>query len=144
EAGTEVLIKSILPGIKHLSGDKIQWYLSSELRDRIRDSGVDVRVVDRTSRAEFKVEPRKFEGRLLHQLAKDPPPAELYVELYLTRQEPANMVGLYRQGTRVMERITDLPEFGKAPWTSGYFQGIVDAPYLNLTPGTRSGIIMDE
>ncbi len=34
--GTEVLIKGILPGIKNFSGEKIQWYLASELRDRIR------------------------------------------------------------------------------------------------------------
>src|SRR6185312_12936159 len=30
------------------------------------------------------------------------------------------------------------------PWTSRYLQGLIDAPYLNLTPGTRSGIIHDE
>jgi hypothetical protein len=29
------------------------------------------------------------------------------------------------------------------PWTSGYVQGIIDAPYLNLTPGTRLGVIHD-
>ena len=68
EAGTEVLIRGILPGIKNFSGDKIQWYLASELRDRIRHSGVSIRVVDRTARAEYKVEPRQFEGRLLHEL----------------------------------------------------------------------------
>ena len=26
----------------------------------------------------------------------------------------------------------------------GYLQGIVDAPFLNLTPGTRTGVIRDE
>src|SRR5437867_8281942 len=67
EPGTEVLIKGILPGIKNFSGEKIQWYLASELRDRIRHSGVAIRVVDRTARAEFKVEPRQFEGRLPHE-----------------------------------------------------------------------------
>src|SRR5947199_10457900 len=50
DVGTEVLIKGILPGIKNFSGEKIQWYLASELRDRIRHSGVSVRVVDRTAR----------------------------------------------------------------------------------------------
>ncbi|HKN08739.1 MAG TPA: ATP-binding protein, partial [Pseudomonadota bacterium] len=53
EAGTEVLIRGILPGIKNFSGEKIQWYLASELRDRIRHSGVAIRVVDRAARAEF-------------------------------------------------------------------------------------------
>jgi hypothetical protein len=68
ESGTEVLIKGILPGIKNFSGEKIQWYLAAELRDRIRHSGVSIRVIDRTARTEFKVEPRQFEGRLLHEL----------------------------------------------------------------------------
>jgi Histidine kinase-, DNA gyrase B-, and HSP90-like ATPase len=144
EPGTELLVKRILPGIKQLSGEKIQWYLAAELRDRIRRSGVEVRVVDRTARAEFKVEPRQFEGRLLHQLGKAASGSELYLELYLWRQSPGNVVGLYRQGTRVLENLASLAEFAKEPWTSGYLQGIVDAPYLNLTPGTRSGLLQDQ
>ncbi len=142
EPGTELVVKNILPGIKQFSGEKIQWYLASELRDRIRNSGVQVRVVDRTSRTEFKVEPRQFEGRLLHEVTRFSQ-GGLYVELYLTRPAPANAVGLYRQGTRVFENLNGLDEFNKAPWTSGYLQGLIDAPSLNLTPGTRSGIIQD-
>ncbi len=143
EPGTELLIKNILPGIKQFSGDKIQWYLASELRDRIRNSGVEVRVIDRTARAEFKVEPRQFEGRLLHEISRLPQ-SDLYVEVYLARPDPANAVGLYRRGTRVIESLSALPEFARPPWTSGYLQGILDAPHLSLTPGTRSGIIQDE
>ena len=30
------------------------------------------------------------------------------------------------------------------PWSSRYVQGLIDAPFLNLTPSTRSGIIQDE
>ena len=65
EKGTELTIGKILSGIRQFSGEKIQWYLASELRDRIRNSGVEIRVIDRTARAEYKVEPRKFDGRLL-------------------------------------------------------------------------------
>jgi hypothetical protein len=144
EHGTEVLIRGILPGIKNFSGEKIQWYLASELRDRIRHSGVSVHVVDRTARAEFKVEPRQFEGRLLHELDGALAAAsDVYAELYLTAHSPANVVSLYRSGTRVLENIAELDAFARAPWTSGYVQGIVDAPYLNLTPGTRLGVIHD-
>ncbi len=142
EPGTELIVKNILPGIKQFSGEKIQWYLASELRDRIRHSGVEIRVIDRTARTEFKVEPRQFEGRLLHQL-KSLPESELYLELYLTAPDPAHAVGLFRNGTRVLENLTAMNSFAKPPWTSGYVQGIIDAPYLSLTPGTRTGLIQD-
>ena len=33
-APAELLIRNILPGIKQFSGEKIQWYLASELRER--------------------------------------------------------------------------------------------------------------
>src|SRR5450631_2092639 len=144
DPGTEVLIKGILPGIKNFSGEKIQWYLASELRDRIRHSGASIRVVDRTARTEFKVEPRQFEGRLLHELDGSLPPlSDVYAELYLHAHSPANAVSLSRSGTRVLGNLTELETFARMPWTSGYVQGIVDAPYLNLTPGTRLGIIQD-
>ena len=137
EPGTEVLIRGILPGIKNFSGEKIQWYLASELRDRIRHSGVAIRVVDRTARAEFKVEPRQFEGRLLHELQNTlPKQSEVYAELYLHTHAPANAVSLYRSGTRVLENIAEIEAFARPPWTSGYVQGIVDAPYLNDVPST--------
>jgi hypothetical protein len=144
EAGTEVLIRGILPGIKNFSGEKIQWYLASELRDRIRHSGVSIRVVDRTARAEFRVEPRQFEGRLLHELdGALPPHGEVYAELYLCAHAPGNAVSLCRSGTRVLGNLADLDAFARMPWTSGYVQGLVDAPYLTLTPGTRLGVIHD-
>ena len=112
--GTEVLIRGILPGIKNFSGDKIQWYLASELRDRIRHSGVAIRVVDRTARAEYKVEPRQFEGRLLHELdGALPPQSEVYAELYLHAHSPANAVSLYRSGTRVLGNLTELEAFAR-------------------------------
>ena len=135
----------ILPGLRQLSGEKIQWYLASELRDRIRQTGVRIKVIDRQARKEFVVEPRAFTGRLLHQL----PPVrhalgEVYLELYLGEHDPEHRVGLYRSGTRVLENIAELDAFADGPWTSGYLQGIVDAPFLHLTPGTRSGVIRDE
>ncbi len=142
--GTDLTIYPLLPGLRSLTGEKIQRYLASELRDRIKETGVKIKVVDRAGRAEFTVVPRQFSGRLLHNLK----PAEttrgdIYLEIYLSDPGSSNCVGLHRRGTRVLPSIVEIDHFQKDPWTSGYLQGIVDAPFLNLTPGTRQGIIQD-
>ncbi len=144
ERGTELKIKPLLAGIRHFSGEKIQWYLASELRDRIRQSGVQIKVVDRHARKEYTVEPRQFGGRLLHQLP-EPTTAhgDIYLELYLTDPSPSNRVGLYRAGTRVLSNLADLDPLRGDPWAGGYLEGIVEASFLNLTPGTRTGVIHD-
>ena len=140
--GADLTIYPLLPGLRTLTGEKIQRYLASELRDRIKESGVTVKVVDLTSRTRHTVEPRQFAGRLLRDLT----PAEtgqgdVYLELYLNDPGSTNRVALYRRGTRVLQSVLELDRFHKDPWTAGYLQGIIDAPFLNLTPGTRHGII---
>ena len=59
DGGTEVRIAPLLDGIRGLSGEKIQWYLAAELRDRIRQTGVRINVVDRLARKQYAVEPRQ-------------------------------------------------------------------------------------
>jgi DNA gyrase/topoisomerase IV subunit B len=84
ERGTELKIRPLLEGVRGLSGEKIQWYLASELRDRIRNTQVRVTVIDKLARKQYQVEPRQFEGRLLHQLPTVRSPyGEAYGELYL-------------------------------------------------------------
>ena len=144
DTGTRLKIRPLLPGVRQLSGEKIQWYLASELRERIRSSGVNVRVIDRQARKEFVVVPRQFTGELLHQLPVPATPhGEAYLELYLSSPDPGNAVGLYRSGTRILGAVTELEAFRRPPWAAGYLQGIVDAPFLNLTPATRTGVIHD-
>ncbi|HJP90755.1 MAG TPA: ATP-binding protein [Pyrinomonadaceae bacterium] len=145
EPGTQLRISRLLEGIRSLSGEKIQWYLAAELRDRIRHSGVRITVVDKIARKQYTVEPRQYEGRLLHHL----PPVrttfgDVYVELYMDEPRETNRVALFRRGTRVFEDIALAAELAKSPWTTRYLQGHIDAPFINLTPGTRSGIIQDE
>lgn len=145
EGGTRLKVRPLLPGVRQLSGEKIQRYLASELRERIRQSGVKVRVLDRQARKELAVEPRQFAGELLHHLpAAAAAAGEIYVELYLAAPDPANEVGLYRSGTRILRSIAALEAFARAPWDTGFLQGMVDAAFLNLTPATRTGVIHDE
>ena len=144
DGGTEVRISPLLDGVRTLSGEKIQWYLAAELRDRIRQTGVRISIVDRLARKQYSVEPRQYEGRLLHQLpALRTPLGDIYVELYLHEAMEANRVALYRRGTRVIDDLTLLDHLTHPPWSSRSLQGHLDAPFLDLTPGTRGGIIQD-
>lgn len=145
ERGTELKISPLLEGIRTLSGEKIQWYLASELRDRIRQAQVRVTVIDKLARKQYEVEPRAYEGRLLHQLPPVRTPyGDAYAELYLAEPDERCRVALTRGGTRVIEDLSTLPALEHAPWSSRYLQGLIDVPFLNLTPGTRSGVIHDE
>jgi hypothetical protein len=145
EKGTELKIAPLLEGIRTLSGEKIQWYLASELRDRIRDSKARITVIDKLARKQYEVEPRQFEGRLLHQLPPIHTPfGDAYAELYLAEPDETARVALTRVGTRVIEDLSSLPGLEHTPWISRYVQGLIDVPFLNLTPGTRSGIIQDD
>jgi hypothetical protein len=144
EAGTEVRIARLLDGIRSLSGEKIQWYLAAELRDRIRQTGVRIIILDRLARKQYAVEPRQYEGRLLHRLPVLPTAlGDIYAELYLNEPSDKNCVALYRHGTRVVEDIALLDQFAHPPWTLRYLQGHIDAPFITLTPGTRTGFIHD-
>ena len=142
--GTELRVYPLLSGIRQLTGERIQRYLAAELRDRIRKSGVSIRVVDRTARAEYEVEPRQFSGQLLHDLpVGDVSAGEIYLELYLSEASEDHKVSVCRHGTRVLENIAEIDEFAREPWTSACFQGLIDASFLNLTPGTRQGVVRD-
>jgi hypothetical protein len=144
-SGTELLIAPILAGVRALSGEKIQNFLASELRDRIAKNGVRIRIVDHASRRELVVEPRKFKGRLIHALPEVRCPfGEAYLELYFAEPSHENAIGLYRHGTRVITSIAMLDDFSRSPWTASQIEGIVDAPFLQLTPGTRDGIVLDD
>lgn len=143
--GTELLIHPLLPGIRSISAEKIQNFLASELRDRIARSGVHIAIIDHTTRRELVVEPRKFRGRLIHQLPEARCPfGEIYVELYLAESPQEAAVGLYKHGTRVIADISRLERFARSPWDSRCIEGIIDASFLQLTPGTRDGIVQDE
>ncbi len=140
--GTELVIRPLLPGIRQLNGEKIQNYLASELRDRIRKSGVSIKIKDRHSRKELDVLPRQFTGKLLHEFnILKTKSGEIYLEIYLNAYSPDNTISLFRSGTRILPSITEFDSFKKEPWSSGYLQGMIDVPFLQLTPGTRGGIL---
>lgn len=44
----------------------------------------------------------------------------------------------------MLESLTAIDTLQRPPWTTGYVQGVIDAPLLNLTPGSRMGVVHDE
>ena len=144
-SGTELHITPLLAGIRQLSGEKIQNYLASELRDRISKNGVEIRIIDKTARKELLVEPRKFTGQLIHNLPQPISPlGDIYCELYINDPSPQNCISLFKHGTRVIKDITSLEVFSQHPWNSDLLEGIIDVSFLQLTPGTRDGIVLDD
>jgi hypothetical protein len=142
--GTELLIRPLLSGLRSLSGEKIQNYLAAELRDRIRATGVRIHILDHGAKRQLEVQPRQFAGRLIHEVRSLATPAgEVGCELYLNSPSPQNVVNLFRAGTRVLASLGELEDLAGEPWSSGYLQGMIYAPFLQLTPGTRSGVIRD-
>ena len=144
QPGTELLVKPLLPGIRQLNPERIQAFLASELRERIRSSGVRIRIKDRRARKDLEVVPREFTGRLLREIGPvNTPDGAVEAELYVGEAQPEHRVALFRNGTRVVPDISRLPGLEREPWTSGLLRGMIDAPFLQLTPGTRGGVVFD-
>ncbi|NBU41838.1 MAG: hypothetical protein EBS51_13770 [Planctomycetia bacterium] len=145
--GTRVLVGPLLEATKNLvTGEKIARYLSAELRDRIRNTGVTIDVVDTVARRETRVVPREFDGERLEIPRRYATPlGDVGVELYLRGDDAggAGGIALCKDGTRVIADIAELLPFQHAPWTDRRLEGLVDFEALALAPGTRSGIVPD-
>jgi len=145
--GTRVVVGPLLESTRNIvTGDKLLRYLSAELRDRIRNTGVKVRILDHVSRKEMVVTPREFEGERIDVAQKvETPHGALLVELYFRDALPGVETGVAvcKDGTRVLADITELDQFQHSPWTDGRLEGVLDFAALTLAPGTRQGIVPD-
>ena len=145
--GTRVIVGPLLEATRKLvTGDKVARYLSAELRDRIRNTGVRIEVLDRVSRSEQVVTPREFDGeRLQIPRRYKTPLGDVHVELYMRCESspPDAGIALCKDGTRVLKDVCELLPFQHAPWNDGRLEGLLDFDPLVLAPGTRSGIVAD-
>lgn len=145
--GTRVVVGPLLDATKNLvTGEKIARYLSAELRDRIRRTGVAIEVADSVARKELPVVPREFDGERLEIPRRYATPlGDVNVEIYLRGDEATGKPGIAvcKDGTRVIEDIAELLPFSRSPWNDRRLEGLVDFEPLALAPGTRSGIVPD-
>ena len=147
--GTQIIVGPLLESSRNiLTGKKLRRYLSAELRDRIRTSGVRIQISDRISRKQLLVTPREFQGDRLDELKSISTSfGKLIVELYLrpaADSRQATRIAICKDGTRVLEDITELIQFDRAPWTDGRLEGILDFPAFDIAPGTRKGVVPNE
>jgi len=145
-AGTRVMVGPLLDATRNIvTGDKIARYLSAELRDRIRRTGVTIVVVDRLTHREIPVVPREFDGEPLDLPRRYPTPlGDVQVELYArSGGEGSGGVALCKDGTRVLRDIAELLPFQQAPWTDSRLEGLIDFDRIALAPGTRAGVVAD-
>jgi hypothetical protein len=145
--GTRVIVGPLLDATKNLvTGEKIARYLSAELRDRIRSTGVAIDVADSVARRELRVIPREFEGERLEIPRRYPTPlGDVNVELYARGDDATDPAGiaLCKDGTRVLATVTELLPFQRSPWDDRRLVGLIDFEPLTLAPGTRSGVVPD-
>ncbi|MBM4012083.1 MAG: hypothetical protein FJ286_12015 [Planctomycetes bacterium] len=145
--GTRVVVGPLLEATKNIvTGEKVTRYLSAELRDRIRRSGVTIEVLDSVARKQLAVVPREFDGdRLEIPRRYQTPLGDINVEVYVRGEQAGGEPGIAvcKDGTRVLKDVTELLPFQHAPWTDRRLEGLVDFEPLTLAPGTRSGIVPD-
>ncbi|MFQ5844953.1 MAG: ATP-binding protein, partial [Planctomycetota bacterium] len=158
ERWTDVVVVGLHRGAMGLlSGRRAADYLASELRGQLLLREVDLVVEDRMSRGRAQkiipVRPPRFLGERLEGIGPlevpGYPPVRL--EIYLGAQasdEPGSRGGLalYCSGTLAAERFGELACLGldRPPWTDPRLTGLVDFPGLNVTPGSRRGLVADE
>ena len=116
-----------------LTGDRIDKYIAAELRDRIKNSGVNIEVFDRITHKNRRVVPKEFEGERLAEIKDIPTDHGLIrVELYLTspKSDTFPQVSLSKDGTIVKRDIGQLENFDHPVWRSGFFTGAIDCPII--------------
>ncbi len=153
ETWTEVVIRGVHEGAaRQIAGRRLGDYLGSELRGQLLERPVKLRVVDRVARGtapkDFLVVPQKYRGRRLQDLFQvsvvghSPARLELYFVDDEEREQPA-MVALTCGGSIVCDDIAAVEgyDLAREPWTSGFLEGFVEFPGLEVAPATRRGVV---
>lgn len=147
--GTEAEIRRVKAAAKNrLAPEKLHRYLSEELRDRIRKSGVRIIINDRIgSRKSLVVKPREYSGTPIASGQKELVTTRglLKLDLYAVfpREGARACVAIARNGTRLLEDMLQCEELHHEPWDLNLLEGVIDFGGLTPSPATRRGFIPD-
>jgi hypothetical protein len=145
--GTELHVWPIHKEVQsRLTPPKIAKYLGEELRDRIKQTNVNIIVDDPHAKTSLKVTPREFEGERLRNFDKvmSRLGSNVHFHLYVVNRGEVGQVYVSRGGTRIIDSLVDIPEFARAPWDRGLLEGYIEFKALNISPAARRGIQPDD
>ncbi len=157
ETLTEVVVSGLhREAIPSLSAGRVADFLGAELRGQLLERGVDLTIEDRMSRGLSRklvaVRPPRFLGERLEAFSRVEVPGHraARLELYLRGEDAGEGEergpAVYAAGTLVAEGFHDLAPLGldRPPWTDARLRGLVDFPDLQVSPGSRRGVVPDE
>ena len=147
--GTDVVIRRLdRPAMHQLTVEKLKAYLGSELRNRIRETGVRIKIEDKTMRKELIVEPIEFKGEKIKAIPSTITTADgssIKADLYLAfpKEGETVNVSILRRDTQVKKSILEIDELNHSPWNKNRLEGTIDYPNLSIAPATRTEIRPD-
>ncbi len=148
--GTEAEIRAVRREIQNrLTAEKLHRYLSEELRDRIKLSGVRIIIEDHVGiQKTLVVTPRVYDGTPLvagqKEIATDMGPIKLDLYYASPREGQKALVSISRAGTRLMPDLLACDELRREPWTLGVIEGVIDFAGLSPAPVTRHGFVPND
>lgn len=153
---TELVVAGLhREALSALVGRRAATYLASELRGQLLEREVDLVVEDRMARGRAQkvihVRPNRYLGERLENVGPVEVPGgpPIRLEIYLIGENAesaaASPIAVYAGGTLVAESFAELAALGldRAPWTDPRLTGMVDFPALQVSPGSRRGIVPD-
>lgn len=147
--GTEAEIRNVRREVQsRLTAEKLYRYLSEELRDRIRTSGVRIVIDDQVGiRKKLIVTPRVYTGVPLisgqKEVTTNSGPIKLDLYFASPRDGEPPLVSVARKGTRLLADALECEELRHEPWTLKVLEGVIDFAVLTPSPATRRGFLPD-
>lgn len=145
-SGTQVRIWPVQKDIQaRLTAEKLNNYLGQELRERIRNSQVTLKIVDRLPGGRsVTVKPLDYRGEKIRTIDKiKTASGNIDFRLFVSQEGEHGRVCVYRRGTRVLDDITSIPELDHSPWNNEMLEGMIDSRFINISPASRRTIVPD-
>ncbi|MHC4506177.1 MAG: ATP-binding protein [Planctomycetota bacterium] len=141
-SGTEVVITGIRGVRSRVFSKKalIPW-LQSKYRSALQERRFRLDVLD--GQEIVSIRPTAYQGEQFKAKPVKTRFGQVKSALYISPLATNFRVGVTHRGRMVIHDIATLPEFARAPWTSGKVQGEITSDFCKQTTG-RAGLLRDD